>query len=148
MRASIYIFVLSIALGCASLRIGTESVTLEFRPAEMFPGNGLTEMTVEGSARNVYLRDEIVLSNEDVASASVRHRERGPALEIVFNETGKERLAKATEENLNKPLAMLVNGRLVSAAIVREKIAGGRLTITGIFTEEEATRIAEGIGPR
>jgi len=145
MRATIHILVLSIVVGCASSRVEPGPVTLEFRLAEMFPGNGLTEMTVEESGRKVYVRDEIVLSNEDVASASVRQRQGRPAIEIVFNETGKEKLAEATALNLNMPLAILVNGRVLSAAIVRETYVGGSLTITGNFTQEEATRIAEGI---
>ena len=145
MRASIYICVLSIVLGCASSRVEPGSVALEFRLAEMFPGNGLTEMTVGESGRKVYVRDEIVLSNEDVASASVRQRQGRPAIEIVLNETGGEKFAEATARNLNKPLAMLVNGRVLSAAIVREPIFDSSAIITGDFTQEEATRIAEGI---
>jgi preprotein translocase subunit SecD len=111
----------------------------------MSPGNGLTEMKVGESGRKVYLRDEIVLSNEDVASASVRQRQGGPAIQIVLNETGREKLAEATSLNLNKPLAMLVNGRVLSAATIREPVFGDTAIITGNFTEEEATRIAEGI---
>ena len=145
MRATIRILVLSIVLGCASSRVEPGAVTLEFRPAEMFPGNGLTEMRVGESGRKVYVRDEVVLSNEDVASASVRQRQGGPAIEIVLNESGREKLAEATALNLNKPLAILVNGRVLCAPIVRETVVGDSLTITGNFTQEEATRIAEGI---
>ena len=44
-----------------------------------------------------------------------------------------------------KPLVILVDGKVLSAPIVREKISGGRAVIAGRFTEEEAKHIANGI---
>ena len=42
-------------------------------------------------------------------------------------------------------LAMLLDGQLISAPIVREKIPGGKAVIAGRFSPEEAQRIADGI---
>ena len=124
-------------------------VTLEFRPAESAPGEGLTEMTVAGSGAKVYLRDEVVLSNADVASASVvTDGPGGPRVRIVFTKAGGKRFTQATEDNIMKPIAILVDGNVVTAPIVREKITARNAEISGSLTVEEARRIAEGIVPR
>jgi len=47
-----------------------------------------------------------------------------------------------------KPIAILVDGNVVTAPIVREKITARNAEISGSLTVEEARRIAEGIVPR
>ena len=120
-------------------------VTLEFRPGSQSPGPGLTKMTVPGSERTVYVSDDVLLSNADVESAHTVSGPSGPQIEIVFTKAGAKRFTKATEQNIMKPLAILVDGKLLSAPIVREKITGRRAVISGQFTEQEARRIADGI---
>jgi preprotein translocase subunit SecD len=102
-------------------------------------------MAVPGSGRPVYVSDDILLSNADIASARVVSGPNGFQIEVSFTRVGTERFASATEQNIMKPLAILLDGRLISAPIVREKITGGRAVITGRFTEQEARRIADGI---
>jgi hypothetical protein len=121
------------------------AVRLEFRPGFQSPGPGLTQMTVPGSDTPVYISDEGVLSNADVESARVVEGPHGPQIEIVFTKAGAQRFASATESNLMEPLAIFVDGQLLSAPIVREKISGGKAIITGRFSKEEAERIANGI---
>jgi preprotein translocase subunit SecD len=105
-------------------------------------------MTAPGSESTVYISGDVVLSNTDVASARVVSRPSGPQISIVFTKLGAERFASATENNLMKPLGILVDGQLISAPIVRETITGGKATISGQFTEQEAKRIADGIDGR
>lgn len=52
-------------------------------------------------------------------------------IEIVFTEEGKKKFANLTESLIGKKLAILVDGQLVSAPVVREKITGGNVHITG-----------------
>ena len=118
---------------------------LEFRPALYTAAPGLTERTVKGSDQKVYVSDQVVLSNEHVASAWVEKTEHGPNVGIKFTREGKHALAALTEANVSKPLAILVDGEVLGAPIVREKISNGRATISGTFTLEEAGRIADGI---
>lgn len=131
--------------GCATIRSRPPAVTLEFRPGSQNPGPGLTQMTVPGASSPVYISEEVVLSNEDVQSARVGSGPNGPRIEIFFTKAGAERFATATASNIRNPLGILVDGQLISAPIVMEKITGRRADISGRFTQEEAKRIADGI---
>ncbi len=145
MKKVLVVAVVAALAGCATTGGRTAPVTLEFRPGSESPGPGLTEMTLAGSERSVYVSEQVVLSNAEVKSARVVSGQGGPQVDIVFTETGAERFARATEQSIMKPLAILVDGKLLSAPIVRETITGGRAVIAGRFTEQEAKRIADGI---
>ena len=47
-----------------------------------------------------------------------------------------------TKENLNKRLAIVLDGHLYSAPVIRSEISEGKAQITGSFTEEEARELA------
>jgi RNA polymerase sigma factor (sigma-70 family) len=63
-------------------------------------------------------------------------------IDIEFSEVGKELFAAVTKENINKRLAIVLNGQLFSAPVIRSEISGGKAQITGSFTEEEAREFA------
>jgi preprotein translocase subunit SecD len=134
--------------GCATMHSQTTPVTLEFRPGSQSPGAGLIEMPVAGSDQPIYISEDVALSNADVASSRVGSGPSGPHIEIVFTKAGAERFATVTANNIRKPLGILVDGQLISAPIVMEKISGGGVWISGAFSQEEAQRIADGIGGR
>ena len=46
--------------------------------------------------------------------------------------------AGATGAAIGQPMAILLDGEIVSAPVVRERIAGGQLMITGGFSNERA----------
>jgi preprotein translocase subunit SecD len=102
-------------------------------------------MTVPGSKAPVYISEDVALSNADVQSARVVTGPNGQQIEIVFTKVGAERFAATTERLIRKPLGILVDGKLISAPVVMDKISGGKAIITGSFSEEEAKRIADGI---
>jgi preprotein translocase subunit SecD len=118
----------------------------EVRRAEDKPGEGLTEATVAGSARKVYLHREAALTGRDVTEArAIVDGTNGPAVEITLTEEGRKKLAKLTEGHQGKPLAILVNGKVLSAPVVRGTISQGKALISGRFTKAEAETIAKGI---
>ena len=67
-------------------------------------------------------------------------------LMMRFSDEGTALLARVTEANIGKRLAFVVQGRVVSAPVLRERIDRGEAIIEGGFTEEEATRLAKAIG--
>lgn len=118
---------------------------LQFRLGEQKPGPGLTEMTVSGSKQMVYLHEKVELSEVDVAQASVEKTDARVEIMFVFTEAGKTKLAKLTQENMDKILAIVVEEKLVSAPIIKSAIPGGKAVVTGNFSVEEATRIVNAI---
>lgn len=65
-----------------------------------------------------------------------------PAVSIEFNEEGAKKFETITERNVGKPLAILLDGALVQAPFVQEKITGGVAMITGGYTTADAERLA------
>jgi len=65
-----------------------------------------------------------------------------PEIDIEFNEVGKDLFAQVTKANLNKRLAIVVDGQLQSAPVIRSEISGGKAQVTGSFTEDEARELA------
>ena len=63
---------------------------------------------------------------------------------MEFNKAGAEKMRAATASNIGKPMAILLDGQVVMAPVVRSPI-GGSAVITGKFTKAEAERMAERI---
>lgn len=66
-----------------------------------------------------------------------------PIILLQFNSEGDELFAEITEANVGQPLAIFLDGALLTAPTVQEKITGGEATITGSFTLEEARLLAK-----
>jgi len=145
MKYTLILTMVFVLTGCATMRDSTSNVALEFRLGSDSPAPGLTRMAVPGSKKPVYISKDVVLSNADVRDVRVSTGPNGPQIEIVFTNTGAEQFALLTVNNIGKPFAILVDGQLISAPIIMDKIFGGKAVIAGDFSPEEAKRIADGI---
>ncbi len=65
-----------------------------------------------------------------------------PVVSIQFDQQGAARFGKLTSENVNKPFAIILDGRVLSAPNINEPILGGSAQISGNFTVESANRLA------
>ena len=119
-------------------------VKVEFRRAEKTAAEGLTEATVAGTKDKVYLHKTADLTGADVASARVAGDAKDPTIEITFTEAGAKKAAKLSEDHADKPIAIVVDGKVLAAPVVRAKL-GATIRITGHFTEEDAARIVKAI---
>lgn len=145
MKALLNFMIIFTFLACTSTPQQPEKATLAIRLAESEPGEGLTGVVFEPSGETFYLHPEVVLTNEDIASASVTQLEGRPAVDVNLTEIGKEKFAGFTGANIGKRAAILVDGKLVTAPIIRAPILEGRALINGDFTKQEAKQIAEGL---
>jgi preprotein translocase subunit SecD len=121
------------------------TLKVEFRRAEHRPAEGLTEAAVAGTTEKVYLHKSADATNEDIAEAYAGVDSlRKPTVEITFTKKGAIKIGKVTEEHLDKPLAILIDGKVVSAPIIRSKLSQKAL-IAGNFTKEEVDKLVKGI---
>ncbi len=67
------------------------------------------------------------------------------SIELSLNEDGKEKFAKATRENINKPISIIYDGAEISSPIVQSEIPDGLAYISGNFTYESADNLASTI---
>lgn len=92
---------------------------------------------------------EEVMNGSSVKSASARvSTESGKNEYMVLlelNDEGKQLFADITEEYLQKPISIYMDETLLSAPTVQAHITDGSAQITGSFTAEEATKLANQI---
>ncbi|HEX3011431.1 MAG TPA: protein translocase subunit SecD [Syntrophomonadaceae bacterium] len=76
------------------------------------------------------------------AKASVTQGGEGAEVNIEFDSEGAKLFAKATQENLGKPIAIVIDKKVVSAPTVDDVINNGSARISGNFTAKEAEDLA------
>ncbi len=81
------------------------------------------------------------LTGEAIKDASVGMDQYGlPSVKLEFNEKGIDAFSKLTGEHINERLAIVLDGKVHSAPVIRTKIDSGQAEITGPggFTPDEA----------
>lgn len=79
------------------------------------------------------------------ASVQFTQTSLGPSISLNFNSEGTRLFAEITESNVGRPVAIFLDGVLLSAPIVQEKIGNGQAEITGQFTVEEAKTLVRNL---
>ena len=122
------------------------AIRFEVRLAEDRPATGLHQVKVPDSDRSIYLHDEVIVTNNDISAARVAPGPRPSEyyVAIEFNSSGAEKMRAATGNHIGKPIAILLDGQVVMAPVLRTGIdASAR--ITGNLTRTQAERIVKGI---
>ena len=65
-----------------------------------------------------------------------------PVVSITFDQSGGAKFAKLTTENVNRPFAIILDGKVLSAPNINEPILGGSAQISGGFTVDDANQLA------
>src|SRR6056297_512782 len=88
--------------------------------------------------------DKTVLTGDLLADANVRidTRFNEPYVAIDFNAVGAKRFEQITAANVGKRMAIVLDGTVYSAPVIRERIAGGSAQVSGAFSSQEATDLA------
>jgi preprotein translocase subunit SecD len=69
-------------------------------------------------------------------------KSNSPVVSITFNSAGGAKFAKLTSENVNRPFAIILDNKVLSAPNINEPILGGSAQISGSFSVQEATQLA------
>lgn len=65
-----------------------------------------------------------------------------PVIQFSLHPPAAQRFAKATEQNVGKQFAIVMDEHILSAPVIRDPITGGSGEITGNFTKEEVENLA------
>ena len=97
-----------------------------------------------GDPQQVLIRKRIMVSGEDLVDAqpSTDARTSEPVVVFRFNAKGGKKFGDVTTKNVNQPFAIVLDGTVISAPVIREPILGGSGQISGNFTFREATDLA------
>jgi preprotein translocase subunit SecD len=84
-----------------------------------------------------------LLTGDLIQTAEVRISDIGePYVSVTFNATGARIFGEVTEQNVGKHLAIVLDGNVHSAPVIRERIPSGQAQISGGFTADEARDLA------
>lgn len=102
----------------------------------------------------MYVEARAQLSGHSVETASVIHDARGrPSVLVQLTQSGGERLGRITSayapngelnegNNIGRQLAIIFDGKVYSAPVIREPVTGGSVHISGDLSEEEVLCMA------
>jgi preprotein translocase subunit SecD len=102
--------------------------------------------TTTGEVRKVpfLLNKEVLLSGDlfSEARVSIDQRYNEPYVSLTFNPAGAKIFEEVTGAHVQDRMAIILDGNVYSAPVIREKIGGGSAQISGSFTMEEARDLA------
>lgn len=129
------------------VKVGFRLIDLSMPPEQAQSGTppAGTEVLPGFKDKSPYLvAKDSVLDGDDISYAGPGFASgtKEPIASFRFNGRGTRRFAHVTEENVGKPFAIVLDGRVISAPVIREPITGGSGQISGNFTLEEANSVA------
>ncbi len=106
----------------------------------------LVEKDERGISRQgspLLLEKEAELTGSGLKDAYVGIDNNGlPEVRLEFNRKGAGKFAKITEANIEKRLAIVLDGKVFSAPVIKGRIPSGKAQISGRFTMQEAKDLA------
>jgi preprotein translocase subunit SecD len=105
------------------------------------PGSQVLPMA-DGSGA-IAVKRRVMVSGDQLTNARQDFDQDGrPVVSITFNTAGARRFGRVTQENVNKPFAIILDDKVLSAPNINEPILGGAAQISGSFTVETANELA------
>jgi SecD/SecF fusion protein len=106
--------------------------------------NNAVRLPMADGVGDLVLEERAALHGESLADASAGfHPETGaPVVQFRFNTEGAILFGELTQALVGQPFAIVLDGTVLSAPVIREPILGGSGEISGDFTVEETTSLA------
>ena len=108
------------------------------------PGFGSENLMFEDGSEEVIVSKRIIVSGENLVDAKPRmdNENNETVVSFSFDRVGAKRFGKVTTSEVGKRLAIVLDGKIISAPVIREPIVGGSGQISGGFTFQTATDLA------
>lgn len=97
------------------------------------------------SKEPMLLEEKAVLTGDMLVDASMEFSSQGfglPYVSLEFNDKGAQLFSDITGTNTGKRMAIVLDGEIYTAPVIRERIPSGRAQITGNFSVQEAKDIS------
>jgi hypothetical protein len=96
--------------------------------------------------KNVKLENNPSLTFKDIIEAKKTYRnstDNKAEISITLTKEGARKFYLLTKENIGKPIAIVIERQIVSMPVVQSEIMGGKVNISGDFSEKEIDRMIE-----
>ena len=122
----------------------TANLTFRFVVQNEEKSFGSEKLFFDDGSEEAIVSKRIVLSGENLVDANPKMDNQTNQTVVTFtlDRVGAKRFAKATSTGIGKRLAIVLDGKIISAPVVRDAIIGGSGQISGSFTFQSATDLA------
>ena len=105
---------------------------------------GAEKLKYEDSNEESMVSKRIILSGDNLLDAQPRmnNETNETVVSFTLDRVGAKRFGKATSTGIGKQLAIVLDGKIISAPVIRDTIASGSGQISGGFTFQSATDLA------
>lgn len=126
-------------------KLSFHMVNLEANPATgVAPPGSILLPDATNPAQNYVLIRRAEISGENLvdAQATMDQQAGEPVVSFRLDQQGGRRFAEITQNNIGRPFAIVLDGKVISAPVIRSAILGGSGQISGGFTFEAANDLA------
>ncbi len=112
-------------------------------PAKMPEGYELATISERNRHETLLLQKEPILTGDKLVNASVSFDSYGqPIVELEYDSEGAKIFDRFTFQNIGRRLAIVLDGKVHSAPVIRDRIPNGRAQISGNFSSQDASDLA------
>ena len=122
----------------------TANLTFRFVTNNKEDSFGAEKLEHEDSSEVSIVSKRIILSGDNLLDAQPRmnNETNETVVSFTLDRVGAKRFGKATSTGIGKQLAIVLDGKIISAPVIRDTIASGSGQISGGFTFQSATDLA------
>ena len=122
----------------------TANLTFQFVSSNKNDGFGTEILKFDNNIDEATVSKRIILNGDNLVDAKPRMDTQNNETIVSFtlDRVGAKKFGRATTENVGKQLAIILDGKIISAPSIREPIVGGSGQITGNFNFQSATDLA------
>ena len=105
---------------------------------------GVEKLMYENGTDEALVSKRIILSGDNLLDAQPRMDSQTNETVVTFtlDRVGAKRFGKATSTGIGRQLAIVLDGKIISAPVIRDTLASGNGQISGGFTFQSATDLA------
>ena len=120
-----------------------KTAQLNFRLVSDNSEFGVDEIVSE-TGEVLKISKRIIMSGENLVDAqpSIQNQRNEPTVSFTLDRLGSQKFGRATTDNVGKRLAIVLDGKIISAPNINEPITSGNGMISGNFSFQEATDLA------
>ena len=103
-----------------------------------------TDELISETGEKLKISKRIVMSGDNLVDAqpSIQNQQNEPTVSFTLDRLGAQKFGRVTTDNVGKRLAIVLDGKVISAPNINEPITSGSGVISGNFSFQEATDLS------